>query len=480
MKRLLAATAFGVLLVGMACSALQHKTGTDNAVPAAPAAPTATDAPLTLMGHRFVTFATVVRVRQIEVTRETAHGPDESSLHTPAEAKLFRETIARAWPGARITWAFTWLALNDQRPDYQALRKLVVSYHQQLGDEVTFLPAGYFANMYNSREQVNRDLHDGLRLVSEMVGNGYRPRCVIAGFLSAQNLRYLSETEGIHVCQGNIWSQHAVDNGDGDGSVAYPYYPSREHFLKPAQGKEDKIDCVNLDGWTVDFLNARRAGQTGGFRSRAGVGPIETLLGYGTEKGLAQMLATTATHFDDGFKANGFAWVTSIWELALVEGRKIYGYRGRNGMDGLEQWLTEIRRRWPEAKCITHGEFGTLWRQQFKDNEKLDYQFVKRGSGFPGSEPEKQIRWFMNKDFRLALLGDAGRDASEVVIDFTRYDLPAQEPPDPQPGKHVRNWSLMNRLNQKGLRPADKPVPLSALSAEEQALIKRHYPDLLK
>jgi hypothetical protein len=431
-----------------------------------------------LLGNRFLTFATVVRVRQIEVARDQAEGPDESGVHTPAEARLFRETIARAWPGAKITWAFSWLALNDQRPDYRALRDLVVSYQAKHGDEVTFIPGGFFANMYNSREQVNRDLHDGLRLVSNMVGGGYRPGAVIAGFLSADNLRYLAEEENIHVCQGNIWSQHAIDNGDGDGSLSYPYYPSTEHFLKPAQTREDRIDCVNLDGWTCDFLTARRAGGTGGFRSRSGVGPIETLLSQGTEKGLEEMLATTAAHFDDGFSLNGFAWVTCIWELVLVEGRKIYGYRGRNGMEGLERWLGEIRRRWPEAKAVTHGEFGQLWREQFKDNDNLNYRFVQRGTGFPGSEPDKRIRWFMNKDFRLALLGDADKEGSEKVIDLTRYDLPAREPQDPKPGEHVRNWSLMNRLNQKGLRPVDQPVPFSQLTAEERAIILRRYPEL--
>ena len=70
------------------------------------------------------------------------------------------------------------------------------------------------------------------------------------------------------------------------------------------------------------------------------------------------MLATTATHFDDGFQRNGFAWVTCGWEMSLVEARKIYGYGGRNGMDGLHLWLTEIRHRWPDAQLITQGAFG--------------------------------------------------------------------------------------------------------------------------
>ncbi len=434
-----------------------------------------------LLGNRFLTFTSVIRVRQIETTRDSAEGPDESSIHSPATAQAFRDMIESSWPGARITWAFSWLALKDQRPDYRTLRELVVSFHQKYGDEITFIPGGYFANMYSPREQVNRDLHDALKMVSDMVGNGYRPRSVIAGFLAAENLRYLAENEGIHVCQGNIWSQHGIDNGDGDGSISYPYYPSREHFLKPAQGQADLIDCVNLDGWTCDFLTARRAGQTGGFKSRLGVGPIETVISYGTEKGVQEMMATTAAHFDEGFKLNRFGWVTSICELGLVEAHTIYGYKNRDVvLPGLASWFKGIRSRWPDAKAVTVGEFGSAWREQFKNNDSIDYRFVQRGSGLPGSEPNMEIRWFMNKDFRLALLRDWQADSPEQVIDFTRYDLKAQEPPDPQPGAHARNWSLMNRLNQKGLRPEDKPVPMTKLSVEDQAMITRRYPYLAK
>ncbi|MGL4422569.1 MAG: DUF3863 domain-containing protein [Gemmataceae bacterium] len=436
--------------------------------------------PAGLMGNRFLTFNTIVRVKQIEVTRDTAHGKDESSVHTPAEARTFREAIDKAWPGAKITWAFSWLALLDTRDSYRELRELVVSYHKKFGDEITFIPGAYFSNMYNSREQVNRDLHEGLLQVSKMVGDDYRPKSVVAGFLSSENLRYLAEKENIHVCQGNIWSQYAVDNGDGEGSICYPYYPSREHFCKPARGKEDFLDIVNLDGWTVDFLCARVPGRkkVNGelWRSRQGVGPIETLLDMGTERGTKAMLATTASHFDDGFQRNGFAWVTCGWEMSLVEARKIYGYRGQNGMEGLHLWLTEIRKRWPDAKLITQGEFGELWRDQFKSNDKLDYQFIHRGCGIRASQEELEIRWSMNQHFRLALLRNWKENSTPQVIDFTRYDLPAKEPPDPIMGKNSRNWSLMNRINQKGTRPEDKPIPLTELTADEQALIQKHDP----
>lgn len=149
-------------------------------------------------------------------------------------------------------------------------------------------------------------------------------------------------------------------------------------------------------------------------------------------------------------------------------------------MEELRLWLTEIRKRWPDAKLITQGEFGELWRVRFKNDAKLDYRFVHRGSGIRASEADQEVRWFMNRDFRLALLGNWREDATPKVIDFTRYDLPAKEPGDPEPGQHSRNWSLMNRINQRGLRPQDQPIPLARLTEEERALIHSHYPELIK
>jgi hypothetical protein len=60
-----------------------------------------------------------------------------------------------------------------------------------------------------------------------------------------------------------------------------------------------------------------------------------------------------------------------------------------------------------------------------------------------------------------------------MVIDFTRYDLRAQEPAGLQ-----REWSLMNVLNQKATRAQDVPVQLRQLKLEDQRLIYEHYPDL--
>ncbi len=416
-----------------------------------------------LMGNRFLTFNAIIRVNQIEVARDKNVGHDERKLHTPDIVTKFREAIAEGFPEARITWAFSWLALHDTTANYRKIRGIVVGYQKKYGDEITFIPGAYFANAYNSIEQVNRDLHEGLTKVSEIVGNGYRPKSAVAGFLSSKNQEFLAENEGIHVCQGNIWSQYAVDNQDGDGSVSYPFYPSKEHFCKPAQGKDDFVDCVNLDGWTMDFLAARREGFAGGFNSRMGVGPIETLGNFGLETGLKEMMHTTAVHFDKGFELNGFAWVTNCWEVSLPIDVK-----------GLTEWVSAIKRRWPDVQFITQGEFGLIWRDHYKSND-FNYRFQEIGSGIGGSDADKEIRWFMNKEFRMATLRSINSNDSEMVIDFTRYDLPASEPTE-----MTRRWSLMGQINQKQTRPQDNPVLLNQLPAEMKKIIQKRYPGLVK
>jgi hypothetical protein len=105
----------------------------------------------------------------------------------------------------------------------------------------------------------------------------------------------------------------------------------------------------------------------------------------------------------------------------------------------------------------------------------LNYRFDERGTEAPGSERELEIEWFMNQEFRLALLRNWKTGSPYSVIDFTRYDLPAQEPRALQ-----REWSLLNVLNQKGTRPQDKPVRLGQLSAADQKKIYVRYPELRK
>lgn len=430
-----------------------------------------------LTGGRFVTFCIMIRTTPWEVSRDVKLLPrDESKWHTLEGVRAMREAFAQNNPKGRLTWGFTMNALEDKRKNYQEIRDYAALCQAEYGDEVTYFP-GYFPAMYLPRERINREMSEALRTISQFVGNGYRPQSVIGGFLPAECLKYLAEKENIHTAQAVIWSQHNIDGGGADGSPSYPYYPSTEHFCKPAQGTNDFIDCVNLDGWTVDFICARQSGSNGhaitGYNSRRGVGPIETYIGWGLELGNMEVMHTQSIHFDKGYELNKFGWVTNIWEAELV-----YEIGKDFICNALKMWVGDTLKRWPDVQFVTFGEFGNIWREHYKNNDDLNYRFIERGSGLGDSYNNLEIKWFMNKKFRLALLRDWHKNTPGKVIDFTRYDLTVREPQDATPEKPIKDWSLINRINQKRLRQQDKPVLLQALGKSDKELIFSYYPEL--
>jgi len=89
---------------------------------------------------RYITIMTAVRVQPWENTRTRSHGTwmGERAQQSPEIALKMRKTLDAAFPGARMTWAWSWHALIDQSPGYIELRKLMARVHQQYGDEITF------------------------------------------------------------------------------------------------------------------------------------------------------------------------------------------------------------------------------------------------------------------------------------------------------------------------------------------------------
>jgi hypothetical protein len=385
-----------------------------------------------------------------------------------------REAFVRHNPEGRLTWGFTLNAVEDPRPNYQQIRAYVVDCVHKFGDEFSYFP-GYFPAMYLPRARINQEMTEAIQLITHIVGNGYRPQAIMGGFLSANNLQYLAQKENIHTAHAVIWSQEAVDGGGADGSPSYPFYPSTQHFCKPAQGPADFIDCVNLDGWTMDFICARRTGSLGhaltGYNSRRGVGPIETYIGWGLDLGHREVMHTQSIHFDDGFQRNRFGWVTNIWEAQLVHefGKDLI-------CNALDLWVSDTKKRWPDTRFITFGEYGNIWRSQYPTNANWNYSFLERGSGLGDSYNNLEIKWYMNQHLRLATLRDWHLNTPEQIIDFTRYDLPAQEPADPDPQHPAKTWSLKNRINQKGQRPQDHPTLFTDLARDDQEFIYRFMP----
>jgi hypothetical protein len=79
------------------------------------------------------------------VTPDRSIGDDEATDNRPDRIRSRREAFARGCPEGRMTWAISWLALNDARQEYKDARRLIVFYQEKYGDEITFIPGGYFA-----------------------------------------------------------------------------------------------------------------------------------------------------------------------------------------------------------------------------------------------------------------------------------------------------------------------------------------------
>ena len=106
---------------------------------------------LTPLEGRFLTHVSILRVNQLEVTPTRNLGNDEAADNSPANVRLRREAFAKGCPRGRMTWAVSWLALHDTRKEYVEARRLLVEYHDKYGDEITFIPGGYYAPLYDTR-----------------------------------------------------------------------------------------------------------------------------------------------------------------------------------------------------------------------------------------------------------------------------------------------------------------------------------------
>jgi hypothetical protein len=73
---------FALVLSALLSSCLSEGTGRKNS------------APYSILGNRFLPLNTVVRVNQIEVSRDKNTGEDESAIQTLDNARHFREAIA--------------------------------------------------------------------------------------------------------------------------------------------------------------------------------------------------------------------------------------------------------------------------------------------------------------------------------------------------------------------------------------------------
>jgi len=99
-----------------------------------------------------------------------------------------------------------------------------------------FIPGGYFAPMYDTREHIRGNNHKAPRLISGMVGGGYRPQCLVAGFLDAENQRFLAPMRAFMYARARSGASMPSITATAMAASAIPITPAAKHYLKPRAG----------------------------------------------------------------------------------------------------------------------------------------------------------------------------------------------------------------------------------------------------
>lgn len=385
-----------------------------------------------MLGERFLTVNFLVRKWQIEYTRHSHNGVSEESYNTPENIAKISRWVREAFPEGQVTWALSWEALFDPGPHWQGVRETLADCYGRFGDQVTINPGGGFPNVYNTKEQINRDLEDAFEAIERWLGKP--PRNIVSWQLSAANIAHAARRFGVVATSGHCWSQHGVDNLSQEGSIMYPYYPSLLNALRPAQSAEDQINCVMLDTVTTDLVTARFLLEEEGQDCRMGVQPIETVMRFGYEVGLRQMKLTADRYLRDNYTNLPFVWITNQLEPSVI-------FFDDDCARATRDWLAYLAETYPDLKLLSTDRFADRFMQTFPDNESLNYNFRYRGTGISGSDPAEEMLWWMNKDYRLGVLRSGGGCR---VIDYVSYKDAPPEPEGPQ-----SNWSLPAILSQK-------------------------------
>lgn len=117
------------------------------------------------MRKRNLSINTIIRRYQVETTRTDHLLEDEAEFNTVQAVRDFSDAVRKGFPEAKITWALSWQALTDPSDQYAEIREELKEIHKKYGDDITFTLGGFFPNVYNTREQINRDISDALKLI---------------------------------------------------------------------------------------------------------------------------------------------------------------------------------------------------------------------------------------------------------------------------------------------------------------------------
>lgn len=146
------------------------------------------------------------------------------------------------------------------------------------------------------------------------------------------------------------------------------------------------------------------------------------------------MKQVTDRYFQDNWENLPFVWVTNQLEMSVI-------HRNNEVRRAFKNWLDHIRKIYKDVHLLKIADFSELFRKHYQDNSKIQYSFRYRGIGISSSDPEKEVLWWMNKDYRLGVL--VSKNTAQIM-DYLVYTDDIQEPQGPE-----SNWNISGIVSQK-------------------------------
>ena len=295
----------------------------------------------------------------------------------------------------------TWLLDHPVLAKRHDLKTAVMEFSDKYGDEVTLF--NYSDPIRFDQETLNRRMDECIEELARLTGRA--PTAIGSWVLNSATAGHAVKKHSIRTAIGQVWEQLGVDGYSGVGSINGPYYPSKRHFMLPAQAEDDLLDIVILDAVSCDMIDTRIPKT-----ARTTIHPWDSHLTAFDAAPVQRHI--TAAYLKHNLAKNPFGWLVNTVELDWMF--QAYLTYNKNGeLRRLQhEWLTWLYETFSEASFSTLTEFRNYFRKEHPDNSRVIYRF-EQNSIF---NPQHNCYWFFSRNFRCCVEYTDEESGSELIV----------------------------------------------------------------
>lgn len=356
---------------------------------------------------------------------------NSTSYVTPETCAHLADAFHAAFPDGHLTWAIENQAVTAA--GMASVRAYIVDQCAAHGDRIAL--CGAFSSVRQATSAATAELASLLGTLKASTGETEpamfawaAPAAVLPTAIAA----------GVRVVAGQTWGQENVDGYSGEGSPNRPYYPSKNHFLVPAQSPENALDVVMMDTLASGY-----------WESLHGRSTVHTVDAHT----LTRMQSITRDYLERTVTDPEFTAVWSGCEVKWINDTSLSNpviYQSGNyyARDRLVAWWQWLASEYDDLQAVSLQEFGAAWRDlhPYADGNRWRASVTSENP----SDATQAVTWEFSPRQRVGIVTTA---AGAQLVDLTNYSDATTEPTpmttidsDLDPGQ---SWSVPQVVAQK-------------------------------